>query len=128
MELEKRSGETDFEYHKRLICGKLIDKTFADIDYSELSEIVYGKPYSSDVARRMMYGSKYTIDLIERSDRSQLPSEALSDIDEKIIELQKERRRIFESYFFRCKMGSLKRCYKIFRRNITATGLYDRSE
>lgn len=94
MELEKRSGETDFEYHKRLICGKLVDKTLADIDYSELSEIVYGKPYSSDVARRMMYGSKYTIDLIERSDRSQLPSEALSDIDEKIIELQKERRRI----------------------------------
>ena len=94
MELERRSGETDFEYHKRLVYGKLVDKTLADIDYSELAEVVYGKPYSSDVARRMMYGSKYTVDLIERFDRSQLSSETLSDIDEKIIELQKERRRI----------------------------------
>lgn len=94
MELERRSGETDFEYHKRLVYGKLVDKTLADVDYSELAEVVYGKPYSSDVARRMMYGSKYTVDLIERFDRSQLSSETLSDIDEKIIELQKERRRI----------------------------------
>lgn len=94
MELERRSGETDFEYHKRLVYGKLVDKTLADIDYSELAELVYGKPYSSDVARRMMYGSKFTVDLVDRSGINQLSSEALSDIDEKIIELQKERKRI----------------------------------
>lgn len=94
MELERRSGETDFEYHKRLVYGKLVDKTLADVDYSELSELVYGKPYSSDVARRMMYGSKYTIDLIEESCRGQLPTESISEIDGKIIELQKERRKL----------------------------------
>lgn len=94
MELERRSGETDFEYHKRLVYGKLVDKTLADVDYSELAELVYGKPYSSDVARRMMYGSKFTVDLVDRSGINQLSSEALSDIDEKIIELQKERKRI----------------------------------
>lgn len=60
------NGETDFDYHKRLIMGKLVDKTI-DEDYSELSEYVYGKRYSSDFARRMMYGSRHTIDLIESS-------------------------------------------------------------
>lgn len=91
MELERRSGETDFEYHKRLICGKLVDRTLADVDYSELAELVYGKPYSSDVARRMMYGSKYTIDLVGRAVMDQVTADCVPEITRKIAELQKER-------------------------------------
>lgn len=91
MELERRSGETDFEYHKRLVYGKLVDKTLADVDYSELAEVVYGKPYSSDVARRMMYGSKYTIDLVGRAVMDQVTADCVPEITRKIAELQKER-------------------------------------
>lgn len=91
MELERRSGETDLEYHKRLVYGKLVDKTLADVDYSELAEVVYGKPYSSDVARRMMYGSKYTIDLIGRAVMDQVTADCVPEITRKIAELQKER-------------------------------------
>ena len=91
MELERRSGETDFEYHKRLVYGKLVDKTLADVDYSELAEVVYGKPYSSDVARRMMYGSKYTIDLVGRAVMDQVTADCVPEITKKIAELQKER-------------------------------------
>ena len=91
MELERRSGETDLEYHKRLVYGKLVDKTLADVDYSELAEVVYGKPYSSDVARRMMYGSKYTIDLVGRAVIDQVTADCVPEITRKIAELQKER-------------------------------------
>jgi hypothetical protein len=65
-ELYKRENETDFEHHKRLIFGKLIDKSLSDEDYSDLSEQIYNQRLSSDVCRREMYGSKYTIQLLER--------------------------------------------------------------
>ena len=61
MELERRVGETDIQYHKRLVYGKLEDKTLGDVDYGELSKFLYGKRYSPDVARRMTYGSYRTL-------------------------------------------------------------------
>lgn len=93
MELIKRENESDFDYHKRLIEGKLEDKTLSDIDYSELSEFVYGRKYSSDVARRMMYGSKRTLDILGDID-SECVFEDESIIDGKITELKKERQKI----------------------------------
>jgi predicted phosphodiesterase len=96
MQLEKREHESDFEWHKRLINGKLVDKTLADVDYSELAEYVYGQPYSSDVARRMMYGSKKTLDLMEQEAREVMPQEASTEIDMRMIELQKERQKFFD--------------------------------
>ena len=33
MDLERRIGETDIAYHKRLVYGKLEDKTLANVDY-----------------------------------------------------------------------------------------------
>ena len=65
MQVCRQQGETDLQFHKRLIYGKLVDKTLADNDYSELSELAYGQPYSSDVARRMMYGSCRTLQLLD---------------------------------------------------------------
>lgn len=91
MELERRSDESELDYHKRLIYGKLVDKTLSDVDYSELAELVYGKPYSSDVARRMMYGSKQTMDLICRSKMDMADVDYIPEITKKIAELQKER-------------------------------------
>ena len=98
--LTRQPNENELEYHKRLVYGKLIDKTLADEDYSELASYVYGKDYSSDVARRMMYGSCKTLQLIDQtSEKNILSSHTQGIMDElnaKKIELQKERQKFFD--------------------------------
>lgn len=99
--IERKPGESDFDYHKRLVYGKLVDKTLADIDYTELSELVYGQPYSSDVARRMMYGSRRTLDLIKNESigaviDNNAESSFISCIDEKLDEYKRERQKYFD--------------------------------
>lgn len=94
MDIKKRNDETELEYHKRIIYGKLVDKTLSDIDYSELSECAYGKPYSSDVARRMFYGSRYTLDLVNNNNLSNTESDnILGEIEARVVELQKEQQK-----------------------------------
>ena len=97
MDLAKKSTESAFDYHKRLIEGKLDDKTLSDIDYSELSELVYGKSYSSDVARRMMYGSKKTLELLEEEKINRIEDfNIISELDQRTAELKKEKQRFFD--------------------------------
>lgn len=94
MQLTQRPDETPFDYHKRLVYGKLVDRTLADADYSELSEILYGKPYASDVARRMMYGSCRTLELLDEQ-RAQGVEEASerAELDMKLADLEKEKQK-----------------------------------
>lgn len=96
--LNRRENESEFDHHRRLIQGKLVDKTLADIDYSELSTYVYGQEYSSDVARRMMYGSNRTLQLLDREKKENCATdeELLSELDRKQIELQIARQRFFD--------------------------------
>ena len=94
MDILKRSNESDLDYHKRIIYGKLVDKTLGDIDYAELAEAAYGQPYSSDFARRMFYGSKRTLDIVESAQLSSVDKSILSELEEKRVELQKERQRL----------------------------------
>jgi hypothetical protein len=84
------------DYHKRLVYGKLVDRTLADMDYTELSELVYGQTYSSDVARRMMYGSRRTLELMDMERTSSQDSSILSEMDAKIEELQRERQKFYD--------------------------------
>lgn len=97
MTVERNPGESDLQYHKRLVYGKLVDKTLSDYDYSELAPYVYGQEYSADVARRLMYGSRYTLDLLD-TDREEHEANGNPDvIDELRIkkeELQKERAKL----------------------------------
>lgn len=89
---EQEPGETVSEYHKRLVYGKLVDRSLSDIDYSEIAEEVYGKSYSSDVARRMLYGSRYTYEELEKEAQSEKISDyADSVLDEKTLEYEKEK-------------------------------------
>ena len=96
--LERQAGESDLQYHKRLLTAKLVDKTL-DLDYSTLAPYLYGRTYAPDVARRMAYGSLRTLNLVEEDaiqNAAKDDPEAeqiLSDIDMKMIELQKERQR-----------------------------------
>ena len=94
LDISKRSNESDLDYHKRIIYGKLVDKTLGDIDYAELAEAAYGQSYSSDVARRMFYGSKKTLDIIESEQLHSSDKSILSELEEKRVELQKERQRL----------------------------------
>lgn len=43
MDLGRRTNESPREYHKRLIYGKLEDKTLSDYDWDELSELLFGR-------------------------------------------------------------------------------------
>lgn len=102
MELNKRENESPLQYHKRIIYGKLVDKTLADIDYSELAELAYGQQYSSDVARRMFYGSRRTLQLLDE-DRvnKELSGDESNDslfteLDMKMMELKKERQKFYD--------------------------------
>lgn len=95
--IERLHDETTLDFHKRLVYGKLVDKTLADVDYSELAELVYGQPYSSDVARRMLYGSRKTLELLDAEGVSSLnDKEMLSEIEAKMIELRKERQKFYD--------------------------------
>ena len=95
--LQKNKNESELDYHKRLIYGKLVDKTLSDVDYSELSESVYKQSFSSDVARRMMYGSKRTLDLLNSEIRSNInDNNILTEMDKKIIEQKKERQKLLD--------------------------------
>lgn len=101
IEIARLENESQFDFHKRLVYGKLVDKTLADADYSELSELVYGQAYSSDVARRMLYGSRRTLELMDQEKISVEPSddnvaERLREIDLKTYEIRKESQKLFD--------------------------------
>lgn len=95
----RREGESDFAYHRRLITGKLIDKTLADVDYAELAGPVYGTNWSSDNTRKAMYGSLKTLELLEQASADAVVSTGdglMDDIDAKMVELRKERQKMFD--------------------------------
>lgn len=100
IQIERKPNESKLDYHKRLVYGKLVDKTLSDVDYTELSELIYGQEYSSDVARRMMYGSRKTLDLIEEEKVSGIKEKGVegvfTELDNKMIELRKERQKFYD--------------------------------
>lgn len=97
IDIAKKPNESNLDYHKRIIYGKLVDKTLGDIDYTELAELAYGQSYSSDVARRMFYGSRRTLELIAADKTSRIDDvNILSELDEKMIEIRKERQKFYD--------------------------------
>lgn len=94
--LNKREDESDLSYHKRLVYGKLVDKTLSDVDYTQLSELLYGKPYATDVARRMMYGSCKTLQLVDNNILSRMDADMESEVNNKLIEIKKETQKFYD--------------------------------
>ena len=91
--IARRAGETDLQYQKRLVYGKLVDKTLADVDYSELSEPLYGQRLASDECRKRMYGSRRTLEVISESE---IRADTPEDMACKITELKVERQKLFD--------------------------------
>lgn len=101
MELNRLPNETDYEYHKRLIYGKLEDKSFADVDFAELSDLIYGQHFSSDFARKMMRGSYRTLKLEEKSfgtehTCAEAPDDREPFVLSEVEEIRKERQKLFD--------------------------------
>ena len=90
MQLDRLHNESDSAYHKRLIYGKLDDKSLADVDFAELAKAVYGKEYSSDTARRMMYGSFRTLQILGNDIG---PRDGSGFVGSQILRLQKEQQQ-----------------------------------
>lgn len=94
-DLLKRENETELQHHKRIIYGKLVDKTLSDEDYTDLSEVVYGQRLSSDVARREFYGSKQTLDVVDRDKLNSINDDNyFKELKIKKRELEKERMKL----------------------------------
>ena len=96
--LNKLSNETNLQYIKRIVEGKLVDKTIDD-DFVELSELLFGEGnrFNSNEVRKRMYGMKRVIDIIEEENINNIESNSvLSAIDMKKFELEEERRKLFD--------------------------------
>lgn len=97
MELTRYDGESNLDFHRRLVYGKLVDKSLADVDYSELAEALYGQTYSSDFSRRMVYGSKRTLDAIaEDEDAGVYSTDSPQESYTKYLEIKKEKQKLFD--------------------------------
>ena len=99
MQLTKQPGESNLDFHKRLVYGKLVDKTLADVDYSELAPVLYGQDYAGDNARKMMYGSLRTLQILDddiASGSADSSSGAVDGTDMRMFEIQKERQKFFD--------------------------------
>lgn len=94
--LERRPDESEFAYHRRLVYGKLCDHTLADFDYSELSRYVYGEELAPDSVRKLMYGSKRTLELFDRDRTGNSSSSVLKEITDQTRVLKKEAQKYFD--------------------------------
>jgi hypothetical protein len=95
--LEKRNNENEFEHHKRLVYGKLKDKTLSEYDYAELAPYVYGKQYTADETRKRMYGSVATLEIMdELGVKNFTEDDMIAEIKAKQIDLQKEKQMFYD--------------------------------
>jgi len=84
--LKRKEGEDKLDYIRRIVYGKLKDHTI-DNDFTELAPLVFDKEYSSDVARRMFYGVRRILELLDDKEISGLPKNKLDELKEIIGEL-----------------------------------------
>jgi len=97
MDLGRRTNESPREYHKRLIYGKLEDKTLSDYDWDELSELLFGRQLARDETRKRAYGSYYNFKLEEEEAGNKKASNTVMDaMDEKIAFFQREQQKFFD--------------------------------
>lgn len=97
IQTERKPGESLSEYHKRLIYGKLVDKTLDNVSYTELAELVYGVPYSADVARRMFYGARKTYEELDKESLESVDDpDMIQVIREETETLRKEQRKFYD--------------------------------
>lgn len=91
--LDRKIDESKLDYIRKIVYGKLVDKTIDD-DYSELAPLVFGKEYSSDVARRMFYGARNILEILDNEKIENIEEDSvIKEIEAKKVELEKEKVR-----------------------------------
>lgn len=92
-ELKRRENESLLQHAKRLVECKFIDRQ--DYDYVEIYNAIFGIEISTTEARKRLSGLR---DLFEQLDNSELNNfsedDLLQEIEEKKLELQKEKIRV----------------------------------
>ena len=92
-ELKRREDESLLQHAKRLVESKFIDRQ--DYDYVEIYSSIFGIEISTTEARKRLSGLR---DLFEQLDNSELcgfsEDELLQEIEEKKLELQKEKIKV----------------------------------
>lgn len=93
--LLRKEGETEFEFVKRIIQGKLVDRTI-DEDYTELSELLFGEgnKFNSSEVRKRCYGMKRLLEVLDSENLSKLPKNKLDEIREVIGELDIKKQEV----------------------------------
>lgn len=84
-DIERLNNETQWDYLKRLT----LNRTNYDLDYAEWAKLACGYECSSDNARKINYGVKSLIELID-TERENIAIEN-SDIEEMIFELERKK-------------------------------------
>ena len=95
-ELKQNIGESDYDFIKRIVYGKLVDKTIT-AEYEDLSELVFGDGncYNSSEVRKRFYGIKRLLDIHEEEKVNNITDTSLLDeLDLKIIEFDKSRMKL----------------------------------
>lgn len=91
--LERELGESKFGHLKRLIYGKLKDKTI-DADYVTLAPLIFGTELCESECRKRMYGALYILNQIEDELIENITDdEVLDQITCERLELEKERKK-----------------------------------
>ena len=99
MDLIRQENETEFDFIKRIVYGKLVDKTIT-AEYEDLSEIVFGDGncYNSSEVRKRFYGIKRLLDVHEEEKIEAIievtGSDVMDELDLKIQELDKSRKKL----------------------------------
>jgi len=93
--LEKREKENFYQYIKRLVDGKLKDKTLDEYDHLEIYKAIYGVDISSSEARKRIYGLRDFFEITgEESFNSVTEDDMLIEIENKTRELEKQRKKL----------------------------------
>lgn len=89
--------QSKYETVRNIVIGKLVDHTI-DTPYEELSEKLFGEGncFSESETRKRMYGMKTLIDIIDEDGRDNLPVDDAAVLDEKMLELRKERQKFYD--------------------------------
>lgn len=98
MDIQKRDNESQYEYIKRIVYEKLVDKTI-DADFEDLSEIIFGEGncFNSSEVRKRMYGIKRILDILESEQISNISDDKiLKEYELKKQELYKEQIKFYD--------------------------------
>ncbi|GAA0071786.1 hypothetical protein UT300003_33110 [Clostridium sardiniense] len=89
--LKRKENESLLDYYKRIVFGKLRDKTI-DNDYVEIAPYLFGAELSSCECRKRMYGVIKFLEQLESEGIKNIDNqELLNEIEAQKIELKKER-------------------------------------